>query len=61
MNNYPYPFIPMTNNINVVEEIYKLKQEIKDLKEKINQLENTNNKEYKENNYLKNNKDYYML
>lgn len=57
MNNYPYPFIPMNNNqFNILEEIKKLKAEIKKLNEKIDAITTS-----KEKDYLKKDDSFYML
>lgn len=55
--NYPYfPTPPIYPNINIIEEIEKLKLEIKHLNERINRLENK-----KSNDYLQNDDNFYMV
>lgn len=55
-NNYPFPYPPFNNNINLIEEINKLKERISKLEEKINLLENDKKK-----NYLKKDDNYNMI
>lgn len=57
MNNFSYPFPPFHNNqINILDEIIKIKEDLKRLEEKVNKLSQP-----KEKNYLKNDDSFYML
>jgi len=57
MNNFSYPFPPFHNNqINILDEIIKIKEDLKRLEEKVNKLSQPNEK-----NYLKKDDSFYML
>lgn len=59
MNNMPYPYLPPYQNIqqlNIEEELRRLKYEINILKEKVQKLENKNKK-----NYLQKEEGKYMM
>lgn len=57
MNNFSYPFIPINNNQNILEELIKINENLKKIEFILNkQIENKNN-----NKYLEKDENYYMI
>ena len=52
MNNYTYPFMPINNNQQIIEELIQIKELLKRIDYKLNKKEKENNNEKDDNYYM---------